>query len=176
MDGEPFLRGETVTLRTVEEADIPLLQHARSDPEIRTALTFTLPHSRQRVQSFFETVVVEDDSSVNLIVDVDGESAGEANLFNIEQRRGELAYWLLPEFRGNGHASEAVSLLIDHGFDALELHRIYAQTLESNAASQGFLESLGFTLEGQFREHHFMEGRRQDTYYYGLLRSEWDGR
>ena len=52
MPGEAFLRGERVTLRTVEseDEDIELLQRARNDPDLREGLLFRRPHTRGQVK------------------------------------------------------------------------------------------------------------------------------
>ncbi|WP_049971374.1 GNAT family N-acetyltransferase [Haladaptatus cibarius] len=173
MVGSTFISGETVTLRTVEEDDIGFLQQSRNEPGFRRTLRFTKPTNRKQMRSFFENTVVGDDASVNLLVSVEGTPVGAVNVFNIDQRCGEISYWILPEHRQNGTATEAISLLLDFAYDTLDLHRVYAQTIASNEASKAFLEALGFTLEGTLREHEFVQGERQDTHFYGLLAPEW---
>lgn len=173
MTGSAFIQGDAVTLRTMEEEDIDFIQRARNDPGLRRALRFKTPKNREQVRSFFETTVVGDDASVNLLVEVDGTPIGAVNLFDIEQRCGEVSYWILPEHRGDGRATDSMSLLLDYAFDTLDLHRVCAQTLASNRASIALLETLGFVREGELRDHDFVRGEREDIYYYGLLAPEW---
>jgi RimJ/RimL family protein N-acetyltransferase len=47
------------------------------------------------------------------------------------------------------------------------------EAYETNAGSQGLLESLGFVREGVGREDAFLDGEYRDTHYYGLLEDEW---
>ena len=57
-------------------------------------------------------------------------------------------YWTLaPERRGNGYATEAARVLIDHAFAALNLARIVATTERSNTASQAVMRRLGMRVE-----------------------------
>jgi len=88
-------------------------------------------------------------------------------------RSGELAYWITPDEWGNGYATAASRLLLEHAFDALGLHRIEASAFSSNDASRRVLEKLGFTEEGVARRKALVDGEWTDVVRYGLLEAEW---
>jgi RimJ/RimL family protein N-acetyltransferase len=102
---------------------------------------------------------------------------GAVMLPDVDESSGvaDLAYWVLPEYQGEGFGGAGVSLLLEYGFDELRLHRVRADCLATNGASRGLLESLGFTQEGQFRDADFEGGRHVDVLRYGLLADEWRG-
>ncbi|UPV74030.1 GNAT family N-acetyltransferase [Halorussus limi] len=188
MPGPVYLSGERVELRVTEREDVELVQRARSDPAIRTALTQTAPQTREQVDEFYDEYVSVDNGDADFVVCVrsDDESAnddasedpdpiGEVSLFRTEHDHGEISYWLLPEARGEGYATEAVSLLLDYAFDTSGRHRVYARVVDFNGASRALVERLGFAEEGRLREHVFLEGAYRDVVLYGLLRDEWDG-
>lgn len=83
---------------------------------------------------------------------------------------GEKKYW------GKGYATEALSLLIDHGFNKLNLHRIWTGTAATNIGMIRVAKKLGMIKEGAFREATFLQGRYVDILTFGLLRSEWNER
>ncbi|MFI5349233.1 MAG: GNAT family N-acetyltransferase [Elusimicrobiota bacterium] len=56
----------------------------------------------------------------------------------------EIGYSVVPEFRKNGYATEAVTALIDWAFGHPEVDRVYAETLPELAASIRVLEKVGF--------------------------------
>ncbi|WP_227376483.1 GNAT family N-acetyltransferase [Haladaptatus halobius] len=170
MPGPVFLEGERVELRVTEREDIDLLQRVRTDPELRTAMTFTEPQTREQVEEFYENTISTDNGDSNFVVCVDGEPVGEANLFRVEADHGEIAYWLDRDARGEGYATEAVSLLLDYAFDTRGLHRVVAKVVDFNDASRALLERLGFEEEGRFREHIFLRGEYRDVSFFGLLR------
>jgi RimJ/RimL family protein N-acetyltransferase len=66
-------------------------------------------------------------------------------------------------------------LLVQYGFEDLNLKRIEANVGAFNDASQGLLESLGFEREGARRNAAYYRGDYYDMLTYGLLREEWDG-
>ncbi|NEU57214.1 GNAT family N-acetyltransferase [Halorussus sp. MSC15.2] len=177
MPGPVFISGERVDLRVTEREDLDLLQRARSDPDIRTALTFTEPQTRGQVEAFYENTVAADNGDANFLVCTENREGalGEVDLFGVEDDHAEIAYWLVPEARGEGYATEAVTLLLDYAFETRGLRRTYARVVEHNDGSHDLLERLGFTEEGRLREHVFLDGEYRDVVLYGLLRDEWDG-
>jgi [ribosomal protein S5]-alanine N-acetyltransferase len=57
---------------------------------------------------------------------------------------GEIGYVLHPSYRGLGIMTEAVKLIVDFGFDKLNLYSVIAYTDPANSASQAVLQRVGF--------------------------------
>lgn len=89
------------------------------------------------------------------------------------ERQVELGWRILPPFQRRGYAREAVTGLIGWLIEAHEVHRFVGVAASENAASIALLRSLGFRLEGQFRESFWCNGRFLDDDYYALLAREW---
>ena len=87
---------------------------------------------------------------------------------------GEIGYDLLKDYWGNGFMAEALTAIIDYGFESLGLNRIEAHTAAINSASRNLLRRLGFFEEGVFRESSFFRGEFRDDCQYSLLRREWN--
>ena len=85
----------------------------------------------------------------------------------------EIGYILHREHWGNGIAREAVSRVIDHGFDDLNLRRIFADTDPENAGSISLIERLGFQYEGRLRGEWETHIGVRDSLIFGLLQDEW---
>jgi RimJ/RimL family protein N-acetyltransferase len=104
-----------------------------------------------------------------------GAVLGMCLLFNYEQShaRAELGYSLGRPYWGLGFAREAVSAVIAHGFDVLDLHRLEARVDPRNSASAGLLQRLGFVHEGRLRRRDHLKDERVDVDYFGLLRLDW---
>lgn len=67
----------------------------------------------------------------------------------------DLGYALLPEFEGQGLASEAGAAVLRHGFEVLGMERVLAIISSGNAASARVLEKLGMRPQG--RQHFAYE-------------------
>lgn len=101
---------------------------------------------------------------------------GTATLFNLNLSNGraEIGYALGRAHWGKGYMNEALTGLVIHAFDTLNLRRLEADVDPRNQNSIRTLERLGFQREGFLRERWHVEGEIQDAFVYGLLRREWD--
>jgi RimJ/RimL family protein N-acetyltransferase len=90
--------------------------------------------------------------------------------FAWRHKRAEVGYWLVPQARGRGVGRAAVSLLVDWGFEALDLDRIEITTTPDNAAARALAESLGFIAEGVMVARNLERGRRVDVLLLARLR------
>jgi len=66
--------------------------------------------------------------------------------------------------------------MVRHGFEDLNLHRIFASHFKHNPASGRILTKLGMRYEGCQREHLRKWDQYVDSELYGLLRQEWEVR
>lgn len=92
---------------------------------------------------------------------------------SMSQRQGSFGCELDPRHWGHGYAREADRAMIGYGFRELGPHRIYAETLEENAAAIGLAEGLGMRREGTLRENRRFRGQWWNTTILSVLESEW---
>jgi ribosomal-protein-alanine N-acetyltransferase len=81
---------------------------------------------------------------------------------------GDKRHW------GKGVGALAGRALISHGFNKLNLERIYCGTAATNMGMQKLARALNMALEGTRRQHLFLDGARVDLLEYGVLRSEFE--
>ena len=94
---------------------------------------------------------------------------------SVSERQGSFGCELDPRHWGRGYAREAARAAIGYGFRELGLHRIYAETLEENAAAIRLAEGLGMRREGTLRENRRFGGRWRNTTILSVLEPEWAG-
>jgi ribosomal-protein-alanine N-acetyltransferase len=107
-----------------------------------------------------------------VIVDGDGTVVGRVNLNNIVRgasQSASLGYWLAQSAGGRGIATAAVRDIVRVAFGELGLHRIQADTLVHNAASQRVLERNGFVRIGLAPRYLKIAGRWQDCILHQLI-------
>lgn len=63
--------------------------------------------------------------------------------------------------------------LLQHGFEKLNLERIYCGTAATNVGMHRLALRLGMTEEGRRRKQLFLEGQWVDVLEYGILRDEF---
>jgi len=87
--------------------------------------------------------------------------------------RGELFYSIKSaSHRRQGYMNEAFPLVINFGFNELDLNRIEAITGSENIASVSLLQKFGFVYEGLLREHYKAGDNIEDSLMFSLLKSE----
>jgi ribosomal-protein-alanine N-acetyltransferase len=69
--------------------------------------------------------------------------------------------------------SEAVRLVVDHGFRKLKLHRLEANIQPANTDSIALVKRLGFKREGYSPRYLKIGGRWQDHERWAVLREDW---
>ena len=89
-----------------------------------------------------------------------------------EHRRASLGYDLARRLWGRGLATEALTAVLGHGFDALGLNRIEAHTDAANTSSIRLLQRLGFWREGTFHNRFLEEDGYHDIALFVLLRRD----
>lgn len=101
-----------------------------------------------------------------------GEVVGRITITNIVRgpfRSGSLGYWVAEAHNGRGLASAAVAEVAGCAFGDLGLHRLQADTLVHNRASQRVLTRNGFERIGTAPRYLCIEGRWQDCHLYQLI-------
>jgi [ribosomal protein S5]-alanine N-acetyltransferase len=91
------------------------------------------------------------------------------NALALKHKRAEIGYEIHPEHWRKGYTFEAVSKVIQYGFNELGLTRIGAVVFIDNEASNTLLTKAGFQKEGILREYMYQNGEAYDTYVYSIL-------
>ena len=94
------------------------------------------------------------------------------NLLLRAWRKAELGYWIAPPYHGQGHATRAVSLMMQLMITELKLHRAEAYTQMDNLASQHVLRRNGFVPCGVARSRIFTAGQWRDEVLWERLLDE----
>jgi ribosomal-protein-alanine N-acetyltransferase len=80
-----------------------------------------------------------------------------------------LSYILAKPYWNQGIMTEALTAIIQFGFEHIHLHRIEAQVAYPNLASARLLEKLGFQVEGRFRDRQYVDNQFVDERMFALI-------
>jgi RimJ/RimL family protein N-acetyltransferase len=172
----PYLIGEKVYLRPLEEADAVECHTWLNDPDVRRTLNarlgpFSEAMSREWIRKLdFRTIIGF------AIVTRDGDAyIGNCDLRDVNpvDRNAGLGIVIGRKTEwGRGFGTEAVALLCRYAFDGLNLHKVHLSCYATNERGLRLYARLGFVEEGRRREQMFVEGRWVDEVLFGLLRGE----
>ena len=95
---------------------------------------------------------------------------------SLRDKRAEIGWtWIGQNYQGKGINSEIKYLMIKYLFETLDFERVELKTDVLNIKARKALLRIGLKEEGVLRSHTLMtHGRRRDTVYYSLLKSEWE--
>jgi [ribosomal protein S5]-alanine N-acetyltransferase len=174
----PTLETERLTIRWLEDRDVPRLFEIFSNPEVMRYWSSPPLEDIQgaeellrEIRQFFESRTL---FQWGVALKEDDRVIGTCTLSSLSEsnRRAEIGYALGRAWWGKGYMTEALPALLRFAFGPLSLHRIEADVDPRNLPSLRSVESLGFRREGYLRERYFVNGELQDSVLYGLLRSE----
>jgi RimJ/RimL family protein N-acetyltransferase len=175
--------GDQIRLRAIEKEDLPSFVKWLNDPEVRQGLSLIMPLSLAEEEDWFAGVLKQSPFERPLAIEIQPDPkkeywvfVGNCGFINIDwQNRlaeigihiGEKEYW------NQGYGRKAMRLMLKHGFENLNLHRLWLQVFENNQRAIRSYEKAGFTLEGKFREAKYLEGKYLDVMIMSMLHSEW---
>ncbi|WP_150523714.1 GNAT family N-acetyltransferase [Roseibium sediminis] len=160
----PSLQGDRIILRAPQPADFGAVEAFFADP--KASRFYGGPLSRlQAWRSFAAQIghwalrgygvwMIEEKQS--------GQALGACGFYWPEGwPRRELTWWLLPEARGKGIASEASCLAIRHAYDVYRWDLVETHMKDENEAARALVHRLGGELMARER---FPDGFARNVY------------
>ena len=181
-DSAPRLSHGDVTVRGIKLRDAKALETELqvNRPWLErweATLPGTRPTGRFDTRSSIRSLLEADraGSGLALVIEVDGEFAGQLNVANISGgalASSTLGYWIARRFAGRGATTTAVALVTDHLMLGMGLHRVEICIRPENLASLRVVEKLGFRYEGCRRRYIHIDGDWRDHLCFALVREE----
>jgi len=167
-----------VALRLVTEDDAeeltPLLvrsrEHLRPWEPARDDAFFTPEVQRELIAGALGQHATG--TALPLVITAGGVLAGRLTVNGVVRgalQSASLGYWVDVEHCGRGVATAAVAAAVRLAFGQMGLHRLQADTLLRNTASQRVLARNGFTRIGTAPRYLNIDGRWQDCHLHQLL-------
>lgn len=103
---------------------------------------------------------------------------GNCGIMNISQIDGAAEVGIFigeDEYRNKGIGVEVLSLLLDYGFNYLNLHNITLRVLSFNERAMKCYKKVGFREFGRRRESNYINGKYYDEVHMDILRDEFQG-
>ncbi len=186
----PYLVGKNVYLRALEEDDLqgPMFDWPHDSEVVRYMYMGWIPNTQKTLRREYDALNETLPANLiqmptlpeNIVLAVIDKSAGKhignVGLYGINwlMRIAELRILLGDrDHWGQGKGFEAYRLILEYGFDRLNLRRIVAGARADNTGSIVLLKKVGFVQEGCEREHFLRNDQPYDILTFGLLRREF---
>jgi RimJ/RimL family protein N-acetyltransferase len=168
--------GEKCYLSPINPEDFEKYTEWINDMEVSAGMVF----SSSIITPAMEREVLEKLSNSNkdfAIIDKEkDELIGNIGFPRIDplNRIGEIGLFIgNKEYWGKGYGVEAIKLILDYGFNILNLHNIYLRVYSYNKQAIRCYKKVGFKEVGRLREARQIAGKRYDEIYMDMLESEY---
>lgn len=169
----PVLTTERLILRRISMEDAEELFMLRTNKEVMKYIGRPIPKA---VEDVHELINNMNDNTVRIqwaiALKEKNKFIGTIGYHRIEKEnyRAEVGYMIQYDYWNSGITSEALTRVLDFGFNEMNLHSIEANINPANDISRKVLKKFGFIKEGYFKENYFFDGKFFDTEIYSLMK------
>jgi RimJ/RimL family protein N-acetyltransferase len=168
---------EPFWVRSLEPSDAAALLPIKNDPEIGELVRATVrTYTPAEMAAWVERHRSAADEAFFVIADATDTAVGHVALYQLDPVNRSAEFGILLGAKsvwGHGVGTGATRFMIEHGFDALGLRRIYLDVLDTNARARSIYDKLGFVEEGRLRQHQLTGGTFVDVVVMGLFPDEY---
>lgn len=174
------LETERLCVRLPTLDDVDGLHARRNDPDVARLQDWEYPYPLQKARQLIEAVIAAgqptfDEWWLGVISLHDGTVVGDLALhLTWDGKTAEVGYSLDRQQWGHGYATEALTALVDHLFDDLDVTRVFGMLDPANPLSARVLERTGFRYEGRTKSSYWKAGAVSDDLIYGMVREDRD--
>lgn len=169
-----FIKGKKCSLQAVSVGSVSTLTNWMNDDEV-THLMFT--GSKPVTYKTVLEMLRPKDAEVLLGIWVANHFIGTTGLYSIHPiaRSAEFRIFIGDKNYWNcGIGTECTQMLLDYGFNRLNLNMIWLGVNVENKAAIKVYEKTGFAHEGRLRQVQYRNGRYYDVFRLSILREEWE--
>lgn len=177
-----MIKGKKVGLRALEKEDLSLLRDWRNITDFRKHFREVRELSLTDQEKWFDSL--QNTRHINFmftVVDLKtNEPIGAAGLLYINwiNRSADFSFYLGKDEVYVDHSDmsiEAAKLLIDYGFNNLNLNKIWMELYEFDTKKiKFFSEEFGFKKDGILRQNCYEQGKYWDSLLISLLKREYN--
>lgn len=175
---KPVLEGRLITLRPLTEKDADVMFAAADNAEVNRLTGTTQTATLEQYRTHYARLLAAQDRVDYAIIpnEKPEKVVGEVvlNAIDEQNRSANFRIMLLNEsYFGKGYGSEATRLMVKHGFERLELHRIDLEVYDFNPRAARVYEKAGFVREGVKRDVLFWDGAFHSAIVMSILELEY---
>ena len=181
----PSLSYGLVTLRALDEKDIPEIYTSCQDPSIprftRIPASYTMENAQFFVREKFPASFTAKKELPFAIEYGNADTKKFAGVISfhsmdLPDHVAEIGYWINSDVRGKGVGTIAARILTNFGFETMGFERIEALVNVDNLASTKLLESAGYSREGILRKKsRNFKGHHVDMAIFSVIKGDWKG-
>jgi diamine N-acetyltransferase len=175
-----MIYSKRLRLRGAEREDIPRFVSWLNDPDVYRHLLLAYPLSQAAEEQWFQSMLARGPAEQVLVIETRigdvWSPIGNTSFMRLDwvNRNAEIGIFIGEKSQWNqGYGREAMKLMLRHGFNNMNLHRIYLRVHANNPGAIKAYEATGFIHEGVLRQEVYRNGNYLDVLIMAVLQTEW---
>ena len=176
-----MIKGKRIKFAPLKREHIDIFLKWFNDPEITQYLIMYKPLTRDFEEEWFDTIKHQEDSvyfSILLLDQDDHEKIiGNCAIQNINAKNRACSCEITigeKEYQNKGYGTEAMEMLVEYGFNTLNMNRIELVVYDFNIRAYKSYQKVGFIEEGRKRQARYHNGKYHDEIIMAILREDWE--
>lgn len=167
--------GKNLHLRAIEKTDLKLIQTWRNDERLRRYFREYRDFSMTQLEKWYNSMLI--DNRFEFFVICNPTPIGIAGITYIDwvNRHADIHFYIGENFEwiDNLNSPEAFNLILNYGFNMLNLNKIWAEIYEIDDKKLSFFKQKGFQIDANLREHYYYKGKYYTSHILSLLKNEF---
>lgn len=170
-----FIKNEYLSLRAIEPEDLEIIYSWENDSNNWYLGNTIIPFSKNTIRKFINESAnnLFVDGQLRLMIDLleNNNTIGSIDLYEFDaiNMKAGVGIIINSEYRNNGYATKALSLLIQYSFNLLNLRQLYCYVSESNQNSLKLFEKANFKHSGLLKDWIKNQGKWENVYVLQLV-------
>jgi ribosomal-protein-alanine N-acetyltransferase len=175
----PTLETKRLILRRMTMKDAQDIFEYSKDPEVARHVLWDaqkdLSEAKEYCRFMMRRYRQDQPSSWGIIHKASGRLVGTIGYMEYREDHGsvEVGYSLARSLWNGGYMTEALTRVIAHTFETMDINRIEAQHELTNPSSGRVMEKCGMKKEGVLRQRLYNKGKYVDVALYAILHSDY---
>ncbi|SDB83489.1 diamine N-acetyltransferase [Pelagirhabdus alkalitolerans] len=161
-------------IRPLEKDDLEFIYKMRTNPEVMDYWCEEPYTTKEKLTKEYEEHINSRSHRAFILYHAN-DKVGFLALYGIDSRHrnAEFAIMFDPAQHGKGYAKKATRIMVDYAFNQLNLNKLSLEVVKQNEKAIHIYESVGFKVEGDLKQHYFVDGEYCDGLMMGLLREDY---
>lgn len=168
--------GKTLKLRVIEKTDLPIIQTWRNDERLRRYFREYRDFSITQLENWYNNMIVDNRFEFFIIENKENKAVGIAGITYIDwvNRHADVHFYIGEDFKwiDDKHSHEAFDIILDYGFNTLNLNKLWAEIYEIDKLKLEFFQNRGFKIDANLRDHYYYKGKYYTSHILSLLKKE----
>ncbi|GHV46199.1 N-acetyltransferase [Clostridia bacterium] len=167
------LSGEKIYLSPMNIADTEKYAEWFNNPDVTDNFGVTyLMNTLESEGGWLRNSIANQQYNFSIVRQSDDKLLGSTGFMNLRYIDNSAEIYIFigeNEDRGHGYGSEAMRLILEYGFDVLNMHNLMLYAYSFNDRAISLYKRLGFREFGRRREAHYLNGKYHDIIYLDKL-------